>query len=438
MVCHHEFHIPHELDSHLINHHNFSDAQREATVHQSLGRSYTKRESDDCLLCCRNVEKDDRSMKDKLATGTIPEDSGKREFNFPLPGESSKRRRVDAHEVTPSSNLSDETLQFQESTNPPTKPDPLHAEKMSRHIADHLQKLMLVLIRLMNLSKSEDEQASDDVAQIFSTTTVSGSFSSRDASDQNDSLIFVPSETEAGQMDLDSEPVPLNKSALDSLSPSPSHDTKAAVETWNDSVSVIYLDGRDTRDWSIVNDSLKSCFKKRTLMRTTKDIFLEANGDVKDIRRLSARKDYNSLGKESQVAMEFYEAANAGDVLRIEQLLEEGKKPDAKNENGLSPLWIAAYRGHERVVRILAHRRDVDVNNESITGRSPIFWPSRLGYEKIVRILMEAGAEPHLVDENGDTPVIVARKSGYQRITEILEGRSMKLESYSDGHEEEC
>jgi hypothetical protein len=34
---------------------------------------------------------------------------------------------------------------------------------------------------------------------------------------------------------------------------------------------------------------------------------------------------------------------------------------------------------------------------------------------------MEAGADPRLVDEDGNTAVIMTRHNGYERVTKILE-----------------
>lgn len=57
----------------------------------------------------------------------------------------------------------------------------------------------------------------------------------------------------------------------------------------------------------------------------------------------------------------------------------------------------------------------------SISGRSPLFWASSRGYKQVVAILMEAGADPRYVDEDGNTAVIVARQNGHERVAKILE-----------------
>ncbi|KAK2771388.1 ankyrin repeat domain-containing protein 28 [Colletotrichum kahawae] len=119
---------------------------------------------------------------------------------------------------------------------------------------------------------------------------------------------------------------------------------------------------------------------------------------------------------------QFYNAAKAGDVRAIDQLIQKGVKPDMKNIRSETPLWIAACLGHNTVVELLAQRRDVDVNSRSVSGRPPVFWSASCGYESIVAALMDAGADPTFVDCDGNTAIDMARKSGYERIAQMLEG----------------
>jgi ankyrin repeat protein len=102
-------------------------------------------------------------------------------------------------------------------------------------------------------------------------------------------------------------------------------------------------------------------------------------------------------------------------------------KPDSKNLRGETPLWIAAANGHNAVVKVLAQRLDVNVNSLSTSRRSPLFWPSCYGYKRVVAILIEAGADPDLVDKNGDTAVTIARKNGQRGIAKVLEKASSKM-----------
>ncbi|KAK7398584.1 hypothetical protein QQX98_012040 [Neonectria punicea] len=136
---------------------------------------------------------------------------------------------------------------------------------------------------------------------------------------------------------------------------------------------------------------------------------------------LSQQSDLIPVRNEWRRIANFYNAAKAGDLRRIEQLMHGGTKPDMKNIRGVTPLWIAAANGHVEIINVLARRTDVNINSTSISGRSPLFWPSSEGYERVVAVLMEAGADPGVVDENGDTAVTVAGRNGHQKTAKMLE-----------------
>ncbi|KAF6782348.1 hypothetical protein CMUS01_16724 [Colletotrichum musicola] len=128
------------------------------------------------------------------------------------------------------------------------------------------------------------------------------------------------------------------------------------------------------------------------------------------------------IEEEWRCIAQFYNAAKAGDVWAIEEMIQQGVKPDVKNIRGETPLWIAAGLGHNTVVKLLAQRRDVDVNSRSVSGRSPVFWPASSGDEPIVATLMEAGADPTFMDCDGNTAIMIARKNGHEKIAKMLEG----------------
>ncbi|KAF6782651.1 hypothetical protein CSOJ01_15980 [Colletotrichum sojae] len=135
------------------------------------------------------------------------------------------------------------------------------------------------------------------------------------------------------------------------------------------------------------------------------------------------------IEEEWRCIAQFYNAAKAGDVQVIEELIRKGVKPDVKNIRRETPLWIAARLGHKTVVKLLAERRDVNVNSRSVSGRSPLFWPASRGNEPVVAALMDAGADPTFVDCNGNTAIYMARKNGHERIAEMLEGWNDETEA---------
>ncbi|KAH8745695.1 ankyrin repeat-containing protein [Diaporthe sp. PMI_573] len=118
----------------------------------------------------------------------------------------------------------------------------------------------------------------------------------------------------------------------------------------------------------------------------------------------------------------FYNAAKSGDIASVKQHLSKGTPPDMKNAGLETPLWIAAYNGRREVVERLSQREDVNVNSCCISGRPPIFWPMACGNKRVVSMLLTAGADPSFVDVDGDTPLSIAKKNGYEDVVRLLAG----------------
>jgi hypothetical protein len=103
-----------------------------------------------------------------------------------------------------------------------------------------------------------------------------------------------------------------------------------------------------------------------------------------------------------------YKAALQGDAKVVQDLITDGVYPDTPNKRNVTPLWMAAMRGHLEVVRCLVATGRVSVNRRSVAGRSPIFFASAYGHKEIVDLLMEHNADPSCLDIRGDSPTSVA------------------------------
>jgi Ankyrin repeats (3 copies) len=141
-----------------------------------------------------------------------------------------------------------------------------------------------------------------------------------------------------------------------------------------------------------------------------------------EVLRIFEKQFKLSPSRENRLIAQFYNASKAGEEATIQKLLAEGVEPDLKNIRHVSPLWIAATRGYLNVVQALLDTKAVDVNSRSISGRPPIFWAAAYGEEEIVRVLLKAGADPCLVDIDGNTPLWMAKQNGHNKIAQMLAG----------------
>lgn len=89
---------------------------------------------------------------------------------------------------------------------------------------------------------------------------------------------------------------------------------------------------------------------------------------------------------------------------------------------GITP---ASEKGHVEIVRELLLRTDINVNHTNFVGWTPLLEAIVLNdggakQQEIVKLLLDNGANPHMTDKYGKTPLELAREKGYHQIAELL------------------
>jgi len=98
-----------------------------------------------------------------------------------------------------------------------------------------------------------------------------------------------------------------------------------------------------------------------------------------------------------------------------------------RDENGNTPLLIAAQRGDAQMVkRLLEQGADVDARNDY--GTTALMFASDYGHAEIIRLLLDHGASVDLKDARGHTALMFAANKGYEEIVKILWKRMLMLE----------
>ena len=93
--------------------------------------------------------------------------------------------------------------------------------------------------------------------------------------------------------------------------------------------------------------------------------------------------------------------------------------PNAPNENGDTPIHIAACNGHTEIIMILAPlTNNPNVQNER--GYTPIYQAASYGHTEIVKMLALLTDNPNLVDKFGETPIHRAAWNGHTEIVKTL------------------
>lgn len=187
-----EFTTPKDLNTHLDAEHYLNEIQREAIVSQSRAR--VERKPGICPICCMSAGKDDAPTK-----GFQP--------GVNNPALEPKPERL---------------------------PDLAQANvEMAEHIAGHLEKLMLLLIRLMEIEDLDEGQDGDPIQDMSSFAAESGNNASMETLSQDYlSLSASPPISEVAQTDLDDIAEPLSETTLASLSDNAGYYATVDVRGW--------------------------------------------------------------------------------------------------------------------------------------------------------------------------------------------------------------
>ncbi|KAK7957652.1 hypothetical protein PG988_012500 [Apiospora saccharicola] len=133
-----------------------------------------------------------------------------------------------------------------------------------------------------------------------------------------------------------------------------------------------------------------------------------------------------------------HSACTWGDLEALRALVDAGANIHLQDEHYATPLHDAAGRGHativplhlvivaksEAVVRILL-RHHVDANLKTggegdLKGRTPLSLAAATGSTEVFRALMEHGADPQLLGDQGESPLHLAAASGFAEILQFL------------------
>lgn len=162
-----------------------------------------------------------------------------------------------------------------------------------------------------------------------------------------------------------------------------------------------------------------------------------------------------------------HEAAAIGDIGRVRAALErDPSQLDTDSPEGFTPLALAAHFGHLEVMRLLidrgadvnrvaTHRLAVTPLHAALFGRqvdaallliergadvtlarggsgmkragwTPLHYAAGMGFSTLVQPLLDRGADPSRSDEEGKTPLDVARDADHSDIVTALRSRGTK------------
>ena len=119
---------------------------------------------------------------------------------------------------------------------------------------------------------------------------------------------------------------------------------------------------------------------------------------------------------------ELSEAVKTEDLSKVKELLAKKLHPDARDNDGGSPLLYAAIRNQLEILRTLLDA-GARIDIETKQHYTPLCFASHRGHEQIAQLLIERGADIEHKGDDGFTPLIFATKGGHTKIVELLLGK---------------
>jgi ankyrin repeat protein len=101
---------------------------------------------------------------------------------------------------------------------------------------------------------------------------------------------------------------------------------------------------------------------------------------------------------------ELVEAAFVCDLGRVRALLEQGADPDARDDEGRTPLFSAVLGGSLALLGLLLEAK-ADVNARDEHGWTALHVAAEEVIPEMASLLLARGADPNAADDEGNTPL---------------------------------
>ncbi|EGG21150.1 hypothetical protein DFA_01025 [Cavenderia fasciculata] len=97
---------------------------------------------------------------------------------------------------------------------------------------------------------------------------------------------------------------------------------------------------------------------------------------------------------------------------------------DQKDNRGLNALHYATMDGNQRIVAVLIDYylfvAEHAIDTQDFSGMSALHWAAALGRHSIAQMLIDAGANPNLLDGDGESPVFKSINTHNKEVTKLL------------------
>lgn len=144
-----------------------------------------------------------------------------------------------------------------------------------------------------------------------------------------------------------------------------------------------------------------------------------------DISRIFSTVNKGGLEKALHLAV----AKN--DYLSVERLIHAGVSVDTRDEEGDTPLLLAALNGQDDIVQLLIDNGS-DIDQINSNGDTPLSLAAFGGHSKIFKLFLDKGSFINQGNQNGDTALSLAASKGHTHIVKLLLEKNTPIDGVND------
>ncbi len=128
---------------------------------------------------------------------------------------------------------------------------------------------------------------------------------------------------------------------------------------------------------------------------------------------------------------QLFMAISDGDHTRVQELIKKGANIELRDNQGATPLILAARLGNNTIVKILLKNK-ADINAvDSYFKDTALNWACYNGHKNVVETLIANKADIHIRDRDGYTALMDAVSNGHIHIVELLIKHGARIDDQS-------
>ncbi len=141
----------------------------------------------------------------------------------------------------------------------------------------------------------------------------------------------------------------------------------------------------------------------------------------------STTQCFYAVGEMNKKDAELFAASEAGDLVRVNQSIDDGGNVNAIDPLKRTPLFASAFCNHPEVTSLLIAKGS-DVNAKDFLGMSPLHAAVVVGWDEETKLLLLKGANINLQDADGHTPLHIAAATDQMSMVDLLLERGVNAQ----------